>query len=301
MRRLAKKTNILPVLARADCLTDDMLATIKKVVKRDLDAAGLDLGVFGSEDRAETPRNSHVNGRGNPNKTNGAHAQTQAEREQDEDGSEPEEGEEEEVEERRSRPVIKLRAASRSSRFKMPWNRSRSRTRLEEAEPADEPTSVENMDTESVASVRFSARRVGASPLGELLPFAFIAPEPSRHRMPSLVPPPIPDDRQSVHTDAGGVSPSDDVHTSAESVVVVSSPVSVHRHAPFLAHPPADLRGVFIRKYRWGTIDVLSPEHCDFAALRTAVLSTHMKVCTSFFFSFADEAFFFSQTVLCRC
>ncbi|KAJ2990165.1 hypothetical protein NUW54_g8556 [Trametes sanguinea] len=41
---------------------------------------------------------------------------------------------------------------------------------------------------------------------------------------------------------------------------------------------PADLKGVFVRKFRWGTVDVLSPEHCDFAALRTAVLSTHMKM-----------------------
>jgi hypothetical protein len=47
---------------------------------------------------------------------------------------------------------------------------------------------------------------------------------------------------------------------------------------PYLDGPPADLRGVFVRKFRWGTIDVLNPNHCDFAALRTAVLSTHMMV-----------------------
>lgn len=267
MRRLAKKTNVLPIMARADTLTDDMLTAMKRVVKRDIAAAGLDLGVFSptSEDRAETPRNSsHVNGNGTAhgqsNDTPFPHAPD------DEDSSDPEE-------ERRSRPVIKLRAASRG-RFKVPWGRSRSRTRLEESELVDEPTSIDNMDNESVASVRFSAQKVAAAKLGELLPFAFIAPEPSRRRMPSLIPPSIPDDRQSIHTDAG-VAPSDDMHTSES---VVSSPVSVHRHAPLLAGTPADLRGVFIRKYRWGTIDVLSPEHCDFAALRTAVLSTHMKV-----------------------
>jgi len=35
---------------------------------------------------------------------------------------------------------------------------------------------------------------------------------------------------------------------------------------------------VFVRRFRWGMVDVLDPTHCDFAALRTAVLSTHMKV-----------------------
>ena len=41
---------------------------------------------------------------------------------------------------------------------------------------------------------------------------------------------------------------------------------------------PESLRGVFTRAFRWGTVDVLNPAHCDFAALRVAVLSTHMKV-----------------------
>ena len=268
MRRLVKKTNILPVIARADCLTDDALAAIKKVVKRDIEAAGLDLGVFNpvSEDRAETPRAPRANGKESAQEGE-PHDDGAAPRGQDEETSEPEE-------ERSSRPVIKLRASR--SRFRMPWTRSRSRSRLEDAEPGDEPTSVDTMDTESVASVRFSARRVAQAQLGELVPFAFIAPEPSRRRLPPSLVPPLPDDHHSVHTDAG-VSPSDDMHTSESAV---SSPVSTSKHAPFLAGPPADLRGVFVRKYRWGTIDVLSPEHCDFAALRTAVLSTHMKVRT---------------------
>jgi hypothetical protein len=43
---------------------------------------------------------------------------------------------------------------------------------------------------------------------------------------------------------------------------------------------PENLKGVFVRKYRWGCIDVLDPEHCDFAALRTAMFTTHLKVRT---------------------
>jgi len=56
-----------------------------------------------------------------------------------------------------------------------------------------------------------------------------------------------------------------------------SIPPSVRNFA-YLQGPPADLKGVFTRKFRWGTVDVLDPNHCDFAALRTAVLSTHLKV-----------------------
>jgi hypothetical protein len=37
-------------------------------------------------------------------------------------------------------------------------------------------------------------------------------------------------------------------------------------------------RGAFTRKYRWGTIDVLDPAHCDVGVLRGVVLGSHMKV-----------------------
>jgi len=61
---------------------------------------------------------------------------------------------------------------------------------------------------------------------------------------------------------------------------VPKTPVSIHssRNFALLHGPPDDLKGVFIRKFRWGTVDVLDPNHCDFAALRTAVLSTHLKL-----------------------
>lgn len=264
MRRLVKKTNLLPVIARADTLTDDTLDAIKKAVRRDLDAAGLDLGVFGAgkaADMHDSRRDSHATGNG----TVDGHAERSHSPEDDAHGDS-------EDEERRSRPTIKLRGPR--STFKMPWNRSRSRTRIEEAEPTDEPTSVDTMDTESVASVRFSARRVAQTDIAEMLPFAFIAPETSRRRRVAYAAP-LAADRQSIMTGEGPASPSEDMH-STESAM--SSPVSGPRHGPLLSGPPADLRGVFVRKYRWGTIDVLLPEHCDFAALRTTVLSTHMKM-----------------------
>ncbi|KAG8780718.1 hypothetical protein FRC12_022646 [Ceratobasidium sp. 428] len=35
-------------------------------------------------------------------------------------------------------------------------------------------------------------------------------------------------------------------------------------------------RGAFTRKYRWGTIDVLDPAHCDVGVLRGVVLGSHL-------------------------
>ena len=47
IRRIAARANVLPVIARADSLTDAKLAAVKRVVRRDLRAADLDFGVFG--------------------------------------------------------------------------------------------------------------------------------------------------------------------------------------------------------------------------------------------------------------
>lgn len=255
MRRLAKKANLLPVIARADSLTDERLESIKKVVRRDLNAAGLDFGIFGpakTEDRAqETPV------------AEPAAAQ-----------NEEEEVEVEVEEERPSRSVIKLRPSRNPFKFRFT---SRSRNRMELTEDPDEPVR-EIMDNESVASVRFSAQIVTKTELSDILPFALITPEYSPKKRTRRVPRPISGDRQSFQTD-GGTSimvQSEDGHGPGSIMSAQGSVVS--KHAPYLDGPPADLKGVFTRKFRWGTVDVLSPEHCDFAALRTAVLLTHMKV-----------------------
>ncbi|KAJ2985268.1 hypothetical protein NUW54_g10205 [Trametes sanguinea] len=69
IRRLAARANVLPVIAKADSLTDGKLAAIKKVVRRDLHAANLDFGVFGpvlaGEERPKSsasPTNGSTNG-----------------------------------------------------------------------------------------------------------------------------------------------------------------------------------------------------------------------------------------------
>lgn len=271
MRRLAQKANLLPVIARADSLTDDKLAAIKKVVHRDLSAAGLDFGVFGPPKAAHEPSDSST-----PTPTNPA---------KESDGDH----ESEPGEERRSRSVIKLRPT------RNPFKRfnSRSRSRLDLTEDADEPNTAEIMDNESVASVRFSAQIVAKKELSDILPFALIAPEYNAKRRSRKASRPV--SGQSFQTDTGasiatGAAPSEDGH-------VTSSPTSTASKVPppFLNGPPPSLRGVFTRKFRWGTVDVLDPEHCDFAALRTAVLSTHMKVRVVFPFVNAPEELLFRE------
>ncbi|KAJ3553497.1 hypothetical protein NM688_g3584 [Phlebia brevispora] len=265
IQRLSRKTNVLPIIARADSLTDEALATIKSVIRKNLAAAGLDFGVFDppptqTESSANDNGTKEANGNGNGHHTNGQ-----------EDDPEPEE--------RQSRRIIKLRPSRNPFKFR---NNSRSRSRLDLTEPSDEPTSVDNIDSESVASVRFSAQRVSRADMPALLPFALIAPQYRAHRrlrqVSQVSQARIVSDDRSVNTHAGAVpgSPTDDSHGPGSDHL---SPVSTHaKQLPFSDGPPADLRGVFTRRYRWGTIDVLAPEHCDFATLRTAVLSTHMKM-----------------------
>ncbi|THH19202.1 hypothetical protein EW146_g1914 [Bondarzewia mesenterica] len=179
----------------------------------------------------------------------------------DEDGhAGGEESDEEETEkptERTSRPVIKLRTGRSSSGS----HRSRSRSRLELASEPNEPEWPDFQDRESVANLRFSAAVVARGDLSALLPFALIAPEHARRR----------------RAPASILTPSDDGHANGHGSPVSPSSRSV-RNMPYLQAPPEELKGVFTRAFRWGSVDVLDPTHCDFAAMRTAVLSTHTKI-----------------------
>lgn len=170
-----------------------------------------------------------------------------------------------EDEERQARPVIKLRSPRRA----MGKTLSRSRSRRDLSLAAEDVVSLDATDQESVANIRFSAHIVSKVDVADQLPFAFIAPERNKRRKrpasadtPMVVSPPSLDEE------------------------IPQTPSSGHNaKLPYLYSPPEDLKGVFTRKYRWGTIDVLDPSHCDFSALRTAALSTHLKVLQSFDYS----------------
>ncbi|KAF9029812.1 hypothetical protein BDZ89DRAFT_1091724 [Hymenopellis radicata] len=263
IKRLSARSNILPVIAHADSLTDDKLTAVKEAVRTGLAEAGLDFGVFSPprrrKDTAETPRRTHFKIATEPN-GNG-----------NEEGEEADEGEE-----RKSRPVIKLRPSRHNNGGR---NLSRSRSRRDLSVAADDdrrPISPDMNDRESIANVRFSAHLVAKTDLTAIMPFALIAPTPGRHRHHVS-------DHEALNTAPSSPAPAseDGDAPSIDSAAVPQTPASVHsgrNTMVFLQGPPEDLKGVFVRKFRWGTVDVLDPAHCDFSALRTTVLSTHLKV-----------------------
>jgi septin family protein len=155
-------------------------------------------------------------------------------------------------EERSSRPVIKLRASRHLSKKGL----SRSRSCIRDKH---EPQRLDPEEDENLATIRFSAQTLANTELSSLLPFAFIAPESGR-RHPDKCP--GIGIRRSVGADGDPSSPA-------------ASPKSQKRDGYVR---PETLNGVFLRKFRWGTVDVLNPEHCDFAALRNTIFSTHFTV-----------------------
>lgn len=263
-----------------------------EIVRKGMADAGIDFGVFGpiaklsqSGPKPTKKATNVANGNGS---TNG-HAESvdetvPEETADDDDDDEQEDGEDEE---RKSRPVIKLRP-SRHRKL----SRSRSRRRdlasvAEEMQPAD----PESTDLDSVANIRFSAHILAKNDISSLLPFALITPETQKRSkrqktqsgLSSPATPVVAAGQQpSVSTDEGGHETQehpvrDGVHTPT-SAGTAQSPSAILNLLKLPQGPPADMKGVFVRKFRWGTIDVLDPKHCDFAALRTAILSTHLKV-----------------------
>ncbi|KAJ2933815.1 hypothetical protein H1R20_g3270, partial [Candolleomyces eurysporus] len=283
IRRISARANILPVIAHTDSLTDEKLQAVKKAVLTGLAQAGVDLGVFAPPESAtpdpeSTPKRKTKFAAPKPKESDDDDANGEA-------AAQPENGHasngnatsnspdtkaegEESAEERVSRPVVKLRG----SRHGRPASRSRSRRRelSQVAEDDRRPVSPDFGDLDSVATVRFSAHIVSKMDVGSLLPFALIAPEPGRRRL-KLVSSPASER-------APTPNPSQSESEGGETVPQTPASVKSLKNVPFLSGPPEDLKGVFIRKYRWGTIDVLDPKHCDFAAMRTAIMSTHLKL-----------------------
>ena len=230
------------------------------LVRSGLAEAGIDFGVFGPAYKADNPPKRHscvstVNGDTSSHGHESSMAEVLEEAEDEEDEDEEDEG-------RLTRPVIKLRLKRRGR------NPSRSRSRRDLSEAAAEgirrPISPDANDSESVANVRFSAHIVAKTDLSALMPFALIAPESNKRRQ---------------RPEFGSIRASPENDHSLDGVPNTPSSQST-RNYPFLQSRPDDLKGVFIRKFRWGTVDVLNPIHCDFSALRTAVFSTHLKVST---------------------
>ncbi|OAX42842.1 hypothetical protein K503DRAFT_766361 [Rhizopogon vinicolor AM-OR11-026] len=263
IRRLSARVNVLPVIARADSLTDETLSLVKAAVLRDLESAGLDFGVFSSpKPKVDSP----ISISPSEDKIADALPQVNSDRENGvgdvhhNDSSDISNGEHTE---RPSRPVITLKGTKLS--------RSRSRSRRDLATQDErEPYYPDGSEEDSVANIRFSAHVVSKTDLSTLLPFALIAPEQSNTPRIRQAQPAFSESNFGREDATSPSSPVSDTPISLDGLNV--------RKSAFLQGPPEDLRGVFTRKFRWGTVDVLNPDHCDFAALRTAILLTHLKV-----------------------
>lgn len=174
-------------------------------------------------------------------------------------------------EERSSRPVIKLRSGRHSSDSRRSLSRPRSRRDINLA--TDEVTSADMQDIDSLTNIRFSGEIVSKTPVEQLLPFAVIAPEKRVSR------PQITTGSENGGHDTPVLSPSSPQQPrSPEDHPLPETPVTDSPQLPYSGPLPESLKDVFVRKYRWGTIDVLDPAHCDFSVLRTAILSSHFQV-----------------------
>lgn len=295
IKRLSARTNVLPIVGHADSLTDEKLEAVKETVRRDLAKSGLGFGVFGpakpkrtSEGGKEKEADASLtpvspdkpNGNGNARVSFSQNGHAPGDEEDSGDEDDEAGGDEPEPEpERRSRPVIKLRTGRPSSAATNTNSVRRSRSRQREIMRSElEPVSPDPTDMESVPNVRFSAHIVARADLTESMPFAVITPEVWRRRKASKRK--VEGPHRDATTESGhGATTTEDGDRSVSGATSPASPRATKvLPLPYTNGPPEDLKGVFVRKFRWGEIDVLEPTHCDFAALRTAVLSTHLRV-----------------------
>ncbi|KAH7336946.1 Septin-domain-containing protein [Rhizoctonia solani] len=263
IHRLSLRTNVFPVIARGDTLTDERLARIKRVVRRDLANAGVDLKLFGVGDDDDMPQRGRVESRVGFGGR---------------DDEEPK--------------VIK-------TKFRRP---SRPRTSIDTATDAPAvPT-----DTESVHIVP----KVDDSTLSSMFPLVVIAPDVPKAkalkskrqmtadtRTPSVPGTPVAittDDPDLPSSELTGSFPTQEGDTGNLTTPPQPPSRSPSTYASPGVLPPSSWRGgassavnvpnsnsyprgQFTRKYRWGTIDVLDPAHCDVGVLRGVVLGSHMK------------------------
>ncbi|QRV77659.1 Septin-9 [Ceratobasidium sp. AG-Ba] len=290
IQRLARRTNILPVIAKGDMLTNDRLEKVRKAVRRDLIRAGVDMRIFGVAEDDSMPERGRTDSR-----------VTLMQGQQDE----------------ADRKVIKIRPTRRPSR-------ARSTQRPDDEVPPELPPKPTGLGLDTGAGPESSPTAapdvhyippIDDPTLARMLPLVIIAPDaskPKRSSKPkapalSVSPEPeVPGTPTAITTDSPDL-PSAELGVASGSVnghgSKAMSPISSSRSPsgyPSAVLPPSSWRpsigngprqysedggksegrtyprGVFTRKYRWGTIDVLDPAHCDVGVLRSVVLGSHM-------------------------
>ncbi|KAB5595919.1 Septin-9 [Ceratobasidium theobromae] len=285
IKRLSQRTNVLPVIARGDTLTDARLARIKRAIRRDLTRAGVDLRIFGVADSEDRPQRGRVESRVTLGRR---------------DDSDEEE-----------RKVIKIK-------YRRP-SRPRQSTEPDMPVPADDAsvhvvprvddTILENMFplvviAPDVPKVKPKSKRPpkekdqpahevafpveAASPSLPGTPMAITTDDPdppsaepaadqtppsptqSTNESTPHAAPQTPSRSPSTYASPGPMPPSS---WRAAGAALASPFTGGHTGASARMYP----RGQFTRKYRWGTIDVLDPAHCDVGVLRGVILGSHMK------------------------
>ncbi|CUA68748.1 hypothetical protein RSOLAG22IIIB_03606 [Rhizoctonia solani] len=268
IQRLSRRANVFPVIARGDTLTDARLARIKRVIRRDLTNAEVDLKLFGVGGDEDIPQRGRVESRV---------------------GFGGGEGEQEPK-------VIK-------TKYRRP-SRPRAGSETSEGTAA--------IDTASVHTVP----KVDDSTLSTMFPLVIIAPDipkvkdPKSKRQTSgdTRTPSVPGTPVAITTDdpdlpsselTGSFPTREGGQTHTDTAGNLATPPQPPSRSPSTYASPGVLppsswrggtggasnalttgmypRGQFTRKYRWGTIDVLDPDHCDVGVLRGVALGSHMK------------------------
>jgi hypothetical protein len=187
IRRLSARVNVLPVIARADILSNERISAIKMAVRRDLADAGIGFGIFDMDSSYQNQDEFIPSKNGEPSSSYG----------------------------------VKSNGGSSTN---------------------SPPTSPNN----------HSMLR---------LPYALISPD--------------------IYSHSDGVPRM----PSSRSDLIQSYTPSQYSHLPSKL-----VRGKFTRSYRWGSLDVLDPSHCDFSHLRSAVFH-HMETLQKYTREYLFEKF----------
>jgi len=178
IRRLSSRVNVLPIIARADILTNERLAAVKMAIRRDLADAGIGFGIFDLDFSSQLPKTEQQNA-----------------------GAGPSEG--------------------HSSKINGETSGGSAATSPQTPSP----------------SLR--------------LPYALVSADTYSHSEGLVRTPPTREDLVLLYMPSLTQTP---MFTNAKLT-----------------------KGKFTRSFRWGTLDVLDQNHCDFRHLRTAIFH-HMKV-----------------------
>ncbi len=276
IKRLAALANVVPVLSKADLLTEQRCLEVKAAVRRSFKEMGLPVGPYLDADEELLPQNveEDIETLESPDfrLTHDAPLRRVASTFSDVSDVDPE-GAIDGVKRIKLRP---RRSFSKSSA---------DRPSKESLAALKAPT-IEK--TEPLFGDKFKARmqQSEARPLprprtpkekSNQWPLTLIMPEPTQPAVPphSAIPrngaavPPVPaiPAQHLAHT-------RDNSSASDHSLVSAISDSLGARglYQPILPTSAADMAKRFQRRYRWGAIDTLNPEHCDFTTLRAALL-----------------------------